>query len=1109
VYLTVDQVEAALVTATSGAFHSFSSLIPLPNKTWENRQCNAIRIGKSTYPGRPTIFFLGGLHAREWGSCDILISFIERLQDAYVANMDINIGNATFAAADIQSLVNDCDIIVFPQANPDGRNYSMTNDHPVQDSLDDAMWRKNRRTQSPNSSVGDCVGVDLNRNFDFLWDFPNRFSASAHVVDSTTPCDHDLYHGPGAFSEPETQNVKWIFDTLPNIGYFMDVHSYGGLIMYSWGDDEDQTSDTSMTFMNSAYDGQRGVGGDNYKEYIPAGDLAYVVSLANAMQSGVKSVRGTNYLVQPDYGLYPTAGTSDDYAYSRHFVDPSKRNIISMALEWGNDNTGFVPPYSDMATIIDDVVAGLLNYCIAVRNSLKGCVIITDPSSVGVDEVDALRNLPGGPIVPDAVRVVVDGFSAAELGITDSQSKLPDMTPTAGLVARCTGNTSDTGNYGPQIQRFTFHYNLDFGPDDSAFNFAGDTEMVDLHTAAGGISASAQLELVKQPDPFMLHGDPSWLSIDLRVFPVRPGETHFGQNFSAGTSPTQYIRNIMAALNQGAGSAGGQAFSALPQDEQASALFLNPTDSGGKPVFNFALARVRYIGTVGAPNVRVFFRLFQAQSTSTAYDGSTTYNRAASNPLGQPIPLPGIQANEYVTLPFFCFDRVNSASQSLDQQVDSAIDLGGNPYGNVQNISPNSDGSEVDTFFGCWLDTNQPQNNVLPMSVPPANQFGAFTDPNYPPQPIQLAILRSPHQCLVAEVAFDNVPIVPGKDPSSSDKLAQRNLAWSDLPNPGHAESRQAITNFEIRPTPARLQPGQSPDELMIDWSGVPAGSVASIYMPAVKATDVVASATRMYTTHRLSASDAHTIRCPAEGITYIPIPPGTAANYAGLLSVELPAGLKKGQRFDVIVRQVTNAFAKDIPVPARAITRSRARIDTPAHRTSSNIQWRRVFGAFQLAIPVSTKEQLLQPETRTLSIMRWIGQSIPSTNRWYPVFQRYLKYVSGRVSGFGGDPGKVRPSPTGDGSEPWGHEPFCQTGRSFTGKVQALIFDRFGDFEGFLLLTEDGHEHLFCSQEPEIQQLTDRAWRQRMLVTVIADHREEHRPNSIILRRVPPRFAD
>ena len=57
---------------------------------------------------------------------------------------------------------------------------------------------------------------------------------------SSKPCDPEVYVGPSAESEPETRNVVWLLDKHPEIGYFIDMHSYGELIMYSWGDDENK-----------------------------------------------------------------------------------------------------------------------------------------------------------------------------------------------------------------------------------------------------------------------------------------------------------------------------------------------------------------------------------------------------------------------------------------------------------------------------------------------------------------------------------------------------------------------------------------------------------------------------------------------------------------------------------------------------------------------------------------------------------------------------------------------------------------------------------------------------------------------------------------------------
>jgi hypothetical protein len=37
---------------------------------------------------------------------------------------------------------------------------------------------------------------------------------------------------------------------------------------------------------------------------------------------------------------------------------------------------------------------------------------------------------------------------------------------------------------------------------------------------------------------------------------------------------------------------------------------------------------------------------------------------------------------------------------------------------------------------------------------------------------------------------------------------------------------------------------------------------------------------------------------------------------------------------------------------------------------------------------------------------MLWIHQSVPAQSRWYPVLQRYIAQIIGRVTGFGGNPG-------------------------------------------------------------------------------------------------------
>jgi hypothetical protein len=775
---------------------------------------------------------------------------------------------------------------------------------------------------------------------------------------------------------------------------------------------------------------------------------------------------------------------------------------------------GFYPLWTDTRTGIQELWTAILPE--------KGCEFIINQSTIGQDEVDTLRQTQGpSAIISDAFRVVVDGFTAAQIGATSPASTLEVASPTAGMTVTCTGNSASSGGYGLGTQRFTFFYSLDFGTDhaDPAFGFSGPTRFLTLNVTVASASAAGQIELIKQPDPYLLHGDPPWLSVDLRVFPMRQGESKFGQPMGDATTASNFIQQVTLALTEGNGTADGQSFGdpgVLPPDEEGSALYLTPEDEDNIPVFNFALARVRYIGLIGAPSVRVFFRLFSAQQTTSIYDypPGEQYRRA-TNPDGQPIPLAGVIEGEYVTIPCFALPRVDSTAVSMDQQTDSRVDGLGHTVGNIQAITAHADGSEVDTFFGCWLDINQPfkadgatPNNVLPLNaVVPLD--GPFTDPANPPLPVGRAITRNLHQCLIAEIAFDPATIPLGADSSDWDKLAQRNIAWSPV------GSAQAVTSFEIRPTAVGRPAGQQADELMIDWGTLPVGSVASIYLPAVSSDEILSMASRMYTDHGLTRADDHTVEVRAAGVTYLPVPPGSGSNYAGLLAITLPSSMRRGQTHSVVVRQVTNASGET----RKEATRRRGSRQRASATSGSAAQWRKVIGAFQVSIPVSQKADLLLPEERQLSVLRWIGEAIPAAHRWHPVFQRYLAAIGGRVRSFGGDPGQIMPSPLGNGVRGWhghpghpghpGHLPHPGHPEhgldSYTGKIDGIVYDHFGDFEAFILETNDGERYRFDSRETRVHSTVRRAWESRITATVVVRDSHPQRMLEIILRGPRP----
>ncbi len=343
-YLTADEVENALLNLSTNN-PDLVELIELPHHTWEDRVSHAVRIGTAVNEEQPTVLFTGSMHAREWGGADICVSFLIKLTEAYQESDLLQYGGKVFSAEQVRAIVDDLNIIVFPDVNPDGKHYSQTV-YP--------MWRKNR---NPNSNVDPHnLGVDLNRNFNFLW--------SSGIGTSTSPSS-STYKGEHPFSEPEIKNLLHLFEAYPGIAYYVDIHSYSELILYSWGNDDNQTTNPEQYFGNPEHDGTRGELGDmRYREFISPTDEIMAMGLAHRMNDALAAVRGSRgYTVQESSGLYPTTATSSDYAFSRSFTDGGRRKIQGWTIEFGKE---FIPPFSEMQNIIKEVGAAMTELCWSV-----------------------------------------------------------------------------------------------------------------------------------------------------------------------------------------------------------------------------------------------------------------------------------------------------------------------------------------------------------------------------------------------------------------------------------------------------------------------------------------------------------------------------------------------------------------------------------------------------------------------------------------------------------------------------------------------------------------------------------------------------------------------
>ena len=221
-YYTFDEIVADLDTMSQ----LFPNLITEKfsiGTSHEGRTIWAVRISDNPNinEDEPTVGFDALVHAREPQSMATLMYFMWYLLENYGTDPEVTY------------LVDNREIYCVPCFNPDGYEYNrQTNPNGG------GMWRKNRRNN------GGSYGVDMNRNFSYMWGYDNSGSSP----DPTS----NTYRGPSAFSEPEAQAVRDLA-IQHNYGTHFNMHSSGNYYLYPWGYIDEQTPD-SLTYREFAGD---------------------------------------------------------------------------------------------------------------------------------------------------------------------------------------------------------------------------------------------------------------------------------------------------------------------------------------------------------------------------------------------------------------------------------------------------------------------------------------------------------------------------------------------------------------------------------------------------------------------------------------------------------------------------------------------------------------------------------------------------------------------------------------------------------------------------------------------------------------------------------------
>jgi murein tripeptide amidase MpaA len=240
-YRTVEETYASMDSLVT-QHPTLASVVNIGN-SWERTQNAAngyplrvLKLSNSAVPGpKPKMFAMFAIHAREYTTAELGMRLAEWLVGNYGKDPQ-----ATW-------LLDHNEFHFLIQANPDGRKQAEAG----------ILWRKN--TDDSNGTCGvptqtNQPGIDLNRNYPFNWNTPFESGSSNNVCD-------EIYRGPTAASEPETQAVLNYVAGTPSMGVysggifpdrrvddrdtpvaddvqglFLDIHSYSRLVLWPWGD---------------------------------------------------------------------------------------------------------------------------------------------------------------------------------------------------------------------------------------------------------------------------------------------------------------------------------------------------------------------------------------------------------------------------------------------------------------------------------------------------------------------------------------------------------------------------------------------------------------------------------------------------------------------------------------------------------------------------------------------------------------------------------------------------------------------------------------------------------------------------------------------------------
>lgn len=275
-FYTYSEMLADLDSMTAKYPNLISQKAAISNfETHEGRPIYWLRISNNPEleTNKPKALYTAVHHAREPISMSLVMYYMWFLLENYDTNDEI------------KYIVDNTELYFVPCINPDGYIYNQTTNPNG-----GGMHRKNRRNVGTSNK-----GVDLNRNYAFQWG----------GVGTSNNTNNDTYRGTAAFSEPETQAIKWLTENH-DFSIALNYHSYSNLLLFPWGYTSSVQCEDHELF-------------ESFTEYM-------------VRENGYDNIQSS--------GLYPAAGDSDDWMYGD---TSTKAKIFALTPEVGSNSDNFWP----------------------------------------------------------------------------------------------------------------------------------------------------------------------------------------------------------------------------------------------------------------------------------------------------------------------------------------------------------------------------------------------------------------------------------------------------------------------------------------------------------------------------------------------------------------------------------------------------------------------------------------------------------------------------------------------------------------------------------------------------------------------------------------------